>query len=91
MSPSKHKYPRQVPASVQNPLTPDPAAATAATPKGAYSPNSSAPANTAPSRKPTPASARPKNARRDTFTVSRRGKHSSFSPARSFVAILSPS
>ena len=67
------------------------AAATAATPKGAYSPNSSAPANTAPSRKPTPASARPKNARRDTFTVSRRGKRSSFSPARSFVAILSPS
>ena len=30
MRPSKHKYPKQVPASVQNPLTPDPAAATAA-------------------------------------------------------------
>ena len=90
VSPSRQRYPRQAPARVEKPVTPDPEAATAATPKGVYSPKSSAPANTPPSRNPTVVSAMRRKARRESRTESPRGSKRSLSPVFSLVAIEIP-
>ena len=72
VKPSRVRYPKQAPTRAAAPHTPEPAAPTRATPKGAYFPKITAPASTAESRKWMALSAKRSRADASTLTFSPR-------------------